>query len=75
MIYNIFWKRCLEKFSGLSVVISTFIEEVSLGELLKRIEVVMDLVDNPYKIIVVDDGCKDKTAEVAVQLECAYLIF
>lgn len=73
MLYDIFGKNCLENYSGLSVVIPAFNEEVSLGELLEKIEVVMGFVEKSYEIIVVDDGSTDKTAEVATQHDCVVI--
>ena len=45
--------------------IPAFNEEKSIGRVLKEIKKVMDQTKYSYKILVVNDGSKDKTAEIA----------
>lgn len=70
MLYNIFGKQCLEDSSGVSILIPARNEEMNLAGLLEKIERVMDYVEKPYEIIVIDDGSTDRTSEVAAQFCC-----
>ena len=47
------------------VTIPAYNEETTIGTLINKINEVMSNGKYDYKIIVVDDGSKDKTAEVA----------
>jgi dolichol-phosphate mannosyltransferase len=47
------------------VVLPAYNEEENMGDLLKRIDQAMADENQPYRIIVVDDGSKDRTVEIA----------
>lgn len=48
-----------------SIVVPLFNEELVIDESYKRLKQVMDSVGNPYEIILVNDGSKDGTAQMA----------
>jgi glycosyltransferase involved in cell wall biosynthesis len=50
---------------AISVVIPAYNEEKSIGQVIEETITVMDTMQVPYEIIVVDDGSIDKTARVA----------
>lgn len=50
---------------ALSVVLPALNEEVSLGVLLPALKLQLARLEQPYELIVVDGGSKDRTAEVA----------
>lgn len=50
---------------AISVVIPAYNEERSIGQIIEETITVMDTMQVPYEIIVVDDGSTDKTARVA----------
>lgn len=50
---------------NVSIVIPTYNEEKTIGEVMDRIKKTMDVVNNNYEIIVVDDCSTDNTAEIA----------
>ncbi|MBS3140736.1 glycosyltransferase family 2 protein [Candidatus Woesearchaeota archaeon] len=47
------------------ITIPAYNEEKSLGNVIKEIRKIMDKTKEDYKILVVDDGSKDKTVEIA----------
>ncbi len=49
------------------VVLPAYNEEQNLGELLESIDASMSDARIPYEVLVIDDGSKDRTAEVAEQ--------
>jgi len=52
--------------SGMIIItIPAYNEEDSLAEVINDIKTVMDKEDAEYKVLVVDDGSKDKTAQIA----------
>lgn len=50
---------------GYSVVVPAMNEEGAVGDVVRRLRSTMDSVNEPYEIIVVDDGSTDNTAEEA----------
>lgn len=54
----------IEERIGYSVIIPVFNEEESLGELYKRLVVIMEKLEGNYEMIFVDDGSKDKSFEI-----------
>jgi dolichol-phosphate mannosyltransferase len=54
----------------LSAVVPVFNEEGSLGELHRRVTAVLDSLELPYELILVDDGSSDRTPEIISEL-CA----
>ncbi|MEI6601946.1 MAG: glycosyltransferase family 2 protein [Clostridia bacterium] len=54
----------------LSVVVPVYNEEVVLPETFKRLKTVLDAMEIVYEVILVNDGSKDKTAEIAADI-CA----
>jgi glycosyltransferase involved in cell wall biosynthesis len=50
---------------GVSVVIPAFDEEEGIGVTIADLRAVLDGVDRPWEILVVDDGSTDATAEIA----------
>lgn len=54
----------MEKGIKYSVIIPAFNEESVIEESYRRIKSVMDLTQEPYELIFVDDGSQDKTAEI-----------
>jgi polyisoprenyl-phosphate glycosyltransferase len=53
-----------------SVVIPLFNEEEVLQETYRRMHMVMEAIGEPYEVIMVNDGSRDKTAEIAKEI-CA----
>lgn len=49
----------------ISVLIPAYNEEVALPNVIFRTLSVLDAIEQPYELLVVDDGSEDKTAEVA----------
>jgi undecaprenyl-phosphate 4-deoxy-4-formamido-L-arabinose transferase len=47
-----------------SVVVPVYNEEANLEEFLRRLLAVMDRLGNPYEVIVVDDGSRDRSIEI-----------
>ncbi len=56
----------------LSIVISVFNEEESLGELVPWIERALDGSNLRYEIILIDDGSTDSSWDIIEKLSCAY---
>ena len=54
----------------LSAVVPVFNEEGSLGELYRRVTPVLEALDVPYELILVDDGSRDRTPAIIADL-CA----
>lgn len=54
-----------------SIVVPLFNEELVINESYKRLKQVMDSIGDSYEIILVNDGSKDKTAEMARDI-CGY---
>jgi len=54
----------------LSVVVPVYNEESVLPETFKRLKTVLDAMEIVYEVILVNDGSKDKTAEIAADI-CA----
>ena len=52
----------------LSVIIPCYDEQESLGPLAARLRPVLDALDAPYEVILVDDGSRDRTAQVLTEL-------
>ncbi len=48
-----------------SIVIPTFNEEAAIGSVLDLIKQTMDATNQLYEVIVVDDGCTDRTGQIA----------
>lgn len=55
----------IQTFAPIRVVLPAFNEEKDLPRLLDRLQASLDAVGRQYEIIVVDDGSKDRTAEIA----------
>lgn len=53
-----------------SVVVPVFNEEAVLPETYKRLSTVMESINEPYELIFVNDGSKDRTAEILSEI-CA----
>jgi glycosyltransferase involved in cell wall biosynthesis len=51
--------------SVLSVVIPAYNEGKTIGDLIEKTNHIMDTLGMPYEILVVDDGSKDRTKEIA----------
>jgi len=51
-----------------SVVVPLYNEEAVIGDCYKRLKAVMDGVGEPYELVFVNDGSRDKTAELAREL-------
>lgn len=49
----------------ISVIIPAYYEEMIIASIIKRIHNVLDNLDYPYEVIVVDDGSQDETAKRA----------
>lgn len=49
---------------GLSVVVPAYNEEKGIGEVIDQIRAAVAQIDVPHEIIVVDDGSRDRTAEI-----------
>ncbi len=47
-----------------SVVITVYNEEKNLGALLGRLRPVLDGLDRPYEIVLIDDGSRDRSLEI-----------
>ncbi len=54
---------------GVTVVVPAYNEELAIGWVLQQLLGVMDVIDIPYEVIVVDDGSQDRTAKVAEEFE------
>jgi dolichol-phosphate mannosyltransferase len=52
----------------LSAVVPVYNEEGSLGELHRRVTSVLESLDIPYELILVDDGSRDRTREIIADL-------
>ena len=52
----------------LSVVVPVYNEEIVLPETYKRLKSVLEGMEIPYEIILVNDGSKDKTAEIVTEM-------
>ncbi len=52
----------------LSVVVPVYNEESVLMETFKRLKTVLDAMEITYEVILVNDGSKDKTAEIAAEI-------
>ena len=52
----------------LSAVVPVYNEEGSLGELHRRVTSVLELLELPYELILVDDGSRDRTPEIIAEL-------
>jgi glycosyltransferase involved in cell wall biosynthesis len=48
----------------ISIVIPVYNEEAAIGDDLDLIKRTMDAAEQPYEIIVIDDGCTDRTVEI-----------
>jgi glycosyltransferase involved in cell wall biosynthesis len=53
--------------NGISLVIPSYNEELSIVEVVEEYREALEQVDLPHEIIVVDDGSKDHTAELAMK--------
>tara|TARA_Y100000588_G_scaffold243393_1_gene257594 strand:+ start:392 stop:1408 length:1017 start_codon:yes stop_codon:yes gene_type:complete len=53
--------------NGVSLVIPSYNEELSIVEVVEEYREVLEQLDVPHEIIVVDDGSKDRTAELAMK--------
>src|SRR4030042_4432189 len=51
--------------SGISIIIPAYNEEKTIGNVLSDTAVIMDTLNVPYEIIVIDDGSTDETGRVA----------
>jgi glycosyltransferase involved in cell wall biosynthesis len=51
-----------------SLVIPIFDEEEALDELRKRLQSLMDLLDGPSEVILIDDGSRDRSYEIMVDM-------
>ena len=49
----------------ISVIIPAYNEEKTIGNVIEQTISVMDGLQRPYEIIIVDDGSKDKTRQIA----------
>ena len=49
------------------ITIPAYNEEANIGKVIKEIRNVMEMTDYEYLIIVIDDGSKDKTVEIAME--------
>lgn len=54
----------LDEKSGLSVVIPAYNEEKGIGDIIGKLQNILENSGRNYEIIVVDDGCTDKTANI-----------
>jgi dolichol-phosphate mannosyltransferase len=55
--------------SKLIVVLPAYNEEANVGNLLDRIDQALTDADQPYEVIVVNDGSRDRTAEILARYE------
>lgn len=55
----------------ISVLVPAYNEEGTLAELHKRVSAVMDALGEPWELILVNDGSRDRTAEVIAELHKA----
>lgn len=53
-----------------TIIIPAYNEEASIGQVVENIKEQMKRIDVRYELIVVDDGSKDKTAEIAKAHHC-----
>ena len=51
---------------GISLIIPSYNEELSIAEVIAEYQEHLEKCDLPFEIIVVDDGSKDRTAEIAL---------
>jgi glycosyltransferase involved in cell wall biosynthesis len=51
--------------TGLTIVIPAFNEERGIAPVVEQVRAAMESADQPYEILVVDDGSADRTAEMA----------
>ena len=56
-----------KKVDGISLVIPSYNEELSIIEVVEEYRQQLEKIGYPYEIIVVDDGSRDRTAELAMQ--------
>jgi len=56
--------KVLDERSGLSVVIPAYNEEESIGDVIKKLQNILENSGYNYDVIVVDDGSTDKTADI-----------
>lgn len=57
----------------LSIVIPAYNEENGIGKVLDELKVILNEVDQPYEIIVVDDGSTDDTTQVVQEKDVALI--
>jgi len=59
--------------SVISVVIPAYNEEKTIGKIIEETTQIMDALGMPYEIIVVDDGSRDRTKEIASRYKATVL--
>lgn len=59
--------------SAISVIIPAYNEEKTIGHVIGEVMQIMDTLNAPYEIIVVDDGSKDRTKEIASKYKVTVL--
>ncbi len=52
----------------ISIVVPVFNEEEVLPELYRRVQTIMDQLGEPWELILVDDGSRDRSAEIIAEL-------
>ena len=57
-----------------SVIIPAYNEEETIGQVISETKIVMDTLDLPYEIIVIDDGSTDQTNKIASNYQVKLLV-